>query len=69
MYHPSPAWLAIRHTLQILAGIYEAIRASTVMFFQGLAVLRVAEGAFFLQLDARRFLQVISCFLPEARLC
>ena len=71
MYHPSPAWLAIRHTLQILAGIYEAslVFASSVMPCQGFAVLRVAERALFLQFDARHFLQAISCFLPEARLC
>jgi hypothetical protein len=56
---------------EILAGIYEAslVFASSVMPCQGFAVLRVAERALFLQFDARHFLQAISCFLPEARLC
>ena len=69
MYHSFPTRLAIRYTLQKLAGILDVsifLALSVMLCLQGIAVIRVvAERAIFLQLMARRFLLELSCFLQH----
>ena len=65
IYISFPTRLAIRYTLQDLAGILDVslFLALCVMMTQSTAVIRVvAERAIFLQLKARRFLLELSCF-------
>ena len=64
IYISFPTRLAIRYTLQDLAGILDVslFLALSVMMTQSTAVIRVAERAIFLQRKARRFLLELSCF-------
>ena len=64
IYISFPTRLAIRYTLQDLAGILDVslFLALCVMMTQSTAVIRAAERAIFLQLKARRFLLELSCF-------
>ena len=66
IYISFPTRLAIRYTLQKLAGILDVsifLALSVMLCLQGIAVIRVvAERLIFLQLMARRFLLELSCF-------
>ena len=65
IYISFPTRLAIRYTLQDLAGILDVslyLALPVMLCRQGIAVIRAAERAIFLQLKARRFLLELSCF-------